>query len=96
MSKFLTDRLTVGYLSPTDPHKDRFGWSGTYFNTCKAIEDAGYKVEWIPSEGNGKSFRLYKTLLKILYRVMFGKGSFENSSMSGTLRLKYISKLNLV
>ena len=46
--KFITNRL-IGYLSPTDPHKDRFAWSGTYFNTCKAIEDAGYQVDWIPS-----------------------------------------------
>ena len=40
-------QMTIGYLSPTNPFKDRKGWSGTYFSTRQAIEDAGFDANLV-------------------------------------------------
>lgn len=34
--------MLIGYISPTNPFEDRKAWSGTYFNTRKALEKAGH------------------------------------------------------
>lgn len=92
--KFITNRL-IGYLSPTDPHKDRFAWSGTYFNTCKAIEDAGYQVDWIPSYDKGKFFKIKLLFYKALHYIFYGKGSFDNSTLASKLRSQCANKHDL-
>lgn len=71
-------QMTIGYLSPTNPFKDRKGWSGTYFSTRQAIEDAGFKVEWIPSEEPGIFFKIKHKVLKVIHRLIYGKGIFDN------------------
>lgn len=88
-------QMTIGYLSPTNPFTDRKGWSGTYFSTRQAIEDAGFKVEWVPSEETGTFFKIEHRVLKMIHRLIYGKGIFDNSTMSSKLRVRYANKQNL-
>lgn len=41
-------KITFGYISKTDPFADRKAWSGTIYKIREAIEQAGYRVRWIP------------------------------------------------
>lgn len=40
--------ITFGFISKTDPFTDRRAWSGTTYKVRESIEQAGYKVKWIP------------------------------------------------
>ncbi|GHN29300.1 glycosyltransferase family 4 protein [Lactobacillus delbrueckii] len=88
-------QMTIGYLSPTNPFTDRKGWSGTYFSTRQAIEDAGFKVEWVPSEETGTFFKIEHRVLKMVHCLIYGRGIFDNSTMSSKLRVRYANKQNL-
>lgn len=87
--------LRIGYISPTDPFVDKRAWSGTYFNIRKAIEDAGFEVEWIPSEASGALHGFWMTVCKVLHRILVGNGKFGNSKMSMRIRSRYVNRQKL-
>lgn len=60
---------TIAFISQADPFTDRRAWSGTVFKLREGIENAGYKVKWVPYKINK-----YKLLfLKILIKLIYGK-----------------------
>ncbi|KGH62267.1 hypothetical protein X375_05835 [Oenococcus oeni S13] len=66
--------MKIGYISPTNPFTDKKTWSGTYYNTRKALEHAGHEVEWIRYDINGLRdvigshlYGFYNNRRKVLY-----------------------------
>ena len=57
--------MLVGYVSPTDPFKDRKSWSGTYYNTREALEKAGHQVEWVSYTNWTKTDKFFAKVYKI-------------------------------
>lgn len=80
--------MLIGYLSPMNPFKDRKAWSGTYFNTRKALEKAGHQVEWV-SYRNGS---LMDKLCSKAYRLVYGHGSYTHSRLASKLRVRSIKQ----
>lgn len=62
-------KTTIGYVSKENPFIDRKAWSGTIFKIREGIENAGFKVIWIPYKVN----QLKLTILKILIKIFCGK-----------------------
>ena len=81
--------MKIGYISPIDPFRDRKAWSGTYFSTREALENAGNTVEWISYNSSSIWIKLsYK-----LYRFIFGKvGNVTHFRLVGWLKAKSIRK----
>lgn len=46
------DKQIIGYVSESNPFRDRKAWSGTIYKIREAIENAGYTVIWIKYNGN--------------------------------------------
>lgn len=87
-------QAVVGYISPTDPFKDKNGWSGTYYSTRKAIEDAGYRVVWISSTNRNRFSTLIYKIFGKLYSLLF-HAQFANTAFSSKIRASYVNKQNL-
>lgn len=62
---------TIGYIHECDPFRDRRAWSGTIFKIREAIENAGFKVIWIPC----KISPLKKLLIKFYIKLRYGKSA---------------------
>lgn len=62
---------TIGYISEKDPFTDRKAWSGTIFKIREGIENAGFKVIWIPYKVN----RIKLLSLKILIKLFCGRNA---------------------
>lgn len=60
---------TIGYISMQNPFTDRKAWSGTIFKIREGIENAGFKVIWIPY----KISKIKLLILKILIKIFCGK-----------------------
>lgn len=80
--------MLIGYISPTNPFEDRKAWSGTYFNTRKALEKAGHQVEWIPYKNGGIMDKIFRKG----YRLFYGNGSYVHSSAASWLHTKSIKE----
>lgn len=59
----------IGYVSFANPFKDRFDWSGTTYKIRESIEDAGFKVIWIPLKNDGILFKASKVVRAILQLI---------------------------
>ena len=81
-------KKTFGFVCAADPFNDRVAWSGTFYKTREAIQNAGFNVVWIPVEKNGIIELCYKAFLAI-YEVLFCK---RKKIMSGSNR-PFIAKL---
>lgn len=55
----------IGYISEQNPFTDRKVWSGTIFKIREGIENAGFKVLWIPYKVNRFKLRILKIFIKI-------------------------------
>ena len=89
-------KMKIGYISPTDPFKDKKEWSGTFYGLCQALQMNGYQVEWIPYKNN----KLVNKLLARSYRLFWGKGSYIHSRMmslyhTGSIK-RNLSKFDLI
>lgn len=62
---------TIGYISKQNPFSDRKAWSGTIFKIREGIENAGFKVLWIPYKIN----RFKLLTLKILIKIFNGRSA---------------------
>lgn len=60
---------TIGYVSSADPFHDRRAWSGTIYKLREAIENAGYKVIWVPFRKDTFSQKVLGILFKVLNKV---------------------------
>lgn len=80
--------MKIGYITPSNPFIDKKSWSGTYYKTREALELAGHNVEWIPYNENTLSIKIFRKL----YRILFGRGSFTHSRISGLIKSKSIKK----
>lgn len=78
--------MYIGYISPTDPFEDKTSWSGTYFNTRKAIEESGNRIEWVKYSES----KLGAKICRKLYRIFFGKGLYDHSRLAGKICVKSI------
>jgi glycosyltransferase involved in cell wall biosynthesis len=63
---------TIGYVSFADPFHDRKAWSGTIYKLRESIENAGYKVVWIPFREDTLGQRIINKLLRV-YNKLCGK-----------------------
>lgn len=64
----------IGYVSQANPFTDRKAWSGTIYKIREGIENAGYKVIWIPYSTDTFKHKVYK----ILMRLIFGKNVLKD------------------
>lgn len=80
--------MKIGYITPSNPFIDKKSWSGTYYKTREALELAGHNVEWVPYNENTLSIKIFRKL----YRILFGRGSFTHSRISGLIKSKSIKK----
>lgn len=62
--------MTIGYICESDPFVDRNSWSGTIYKIRESIEQAGFKVIWIPYNNSGKLARLSERLRWKLYDIL--------------------------
>lgn len=64
---------TIGFVSRTDPFKDRTAQSGSIYKVREAIEIAGFKVEWIPY--SIKKYReLFWNIVRGIHMITIGLG----------------------
>lgn len=82
------EKKTFGFVCSADPFNDRFAWSGLFYKTREAIQNAGFNVVWIPVKKNGFVELCYKFFLT-LHEFLFCKGK---KIMSGSNR-PFIAKL---
>jgi glycosyltransferase involved in cell wall biosynthesis len=61
--------VTIGYVSYSNPFKDKKNWSGTTYKIREAIELSGCKVIWIPYKKNSFPILIIKVLLKIYSKL---------------------------
>ena len=88
MNKKSHEKKTFGFVCAADPFNDRVAWSGLFYKTREAIQNAGFNVVWIPVKKNGIIELCYKAFLAI-YEVLFCK---RKKIMSGSNR-PFIAKL---
>ncbi len=84
--------VKVGYVSPVDPNTDRMTWSGTFYNTFHAIQNAGVEVRWIPS---ASPQLLYKGMTKgasLIYKLKYGKGYPAFSKLMSSTHNLFVNK----
>lgn len=81
--------MLVGYVSPTDPFKDRKSWSGTYYNTREALEKAGHQVEWVSYTNWTKTDKFFAKVYKAIYGR---KGSYIHSRLASHIRTRTIKQ----
>lgn len=62
-----------GFVCSSDPFKDRFAWSGTYYKIREGLQNAGYDVVWIPVKKIGLVEKCYYAYLKIC-ELLFRNG----------------------
>lgn len=85
---------TIGYVSQANPFEDKKAWSGTIYKIREAIEDAGYKVIWIPYSDNVFMLRALRRFIKVL----FGKNTVTDHTKNyykwcaDTIDLTLVSK----
>ena len=67
------DKKVIGFVSMSDPFRDRVAWSGTNYKLREAIESVGYEIRWI---SYGRSFigNILNFVLKF-WNHSFGKKS---------------------
>lgn len=80
--------IVIGYISPTNPEVDRMSWSGTFYNTYHAIQEAGYKVEWVPYNVN----RFLNKVGALAYKLNYGIGSYDHSTYASEIHTKSLKK----
>lgn len=79
---------TIGYVSEHNPFEDRRAWSGLIYKIREGIENAGYKVKWIPA----KKTKLY-TLAKTAQKLYYGKDAMTDfTNLSFRILSKEVQK----
>lgn len=79
---------TIGYVSEANPFEDRRAWSGLIYKIREGIENAGYKVKWIPA----KRTKLF-TLAKIVQKLYYGRSAMTDfNNLSFKILAKEVQK----
>ena len=65
---------TIGYVSVQNPFEDKRAWSGSIYKIREGIENAGYRVIWVPVRNNTIKHKLIKCVIKLF----FGKDAITN------------------
>lgn len=60
-------KTTVGFVSVTDPFRDKKAWSGTIFRLCRSIVEAGFDVRWVRVNVPNFKYRFRKLCNKIRF-----------------------------
>lgn len=60
-------KTTVGFVSVTDPFRDKKAWSGTIFRLCRSIMEAGFDVRWVRVDIPNLKYRFRKLCNKIRF-----------------------------
>lgn len=84
--------VKIGYVSPVDPGIDRMAWSGTFYNTFHAIENAGFEIKWIPC---AKPLFIYKLMTKAtskIYKIIYKQGSPSHSRLMAVVHGFFVNK----
>lgn len=81
--------LKIGYISPVNPFNNRNGWSGTYYNTCQALINAGHDVDWVTYQTESTKQKILRICFKLLY---FRKGNPIYWEKIGKIRANSINK----
>lgn len=79
--------MKLAYICNVNPFRDRKSWSGTYYNTRKALELAGNTIDWISYDASSKSFRIRAKASKIL-----SGGGIVLSRSIGKIKVKTIER----
>lgn len=61
--------ITIGYISNVNPFEDRKHWSGLTYKIREAIENAGFKVKYIPYRTDTFSQRWMNRLLAFVGKI---------------------------
>ena len=84
--------VTIGYISSSDPFKDRKDWSGTTYKVREAIELSGCKVIWVSYKKNSLPILIIKILLKTYQKLFAKKILSDHMKIIGKLQSFTINK----
>jgi len=84
--------VTIGYVSPSDPFKDKTNWSGTIYKVREAIELSGCSVVWVSYKNNSLLILIGKFLLKLYSKLFAKKISLDHVKIIGKLQLFTLNK----
>ena len=87
--------VTIGYISSSDPFKDRNSWSGTIYKVREAIELSGCKVIWISYKKNFLPVLIIKSLLKVFAKIFAKNTMLDHIKIIGKLQAFTINKAAL-
>ncbi|MBP2058101.1 glycosyltransferase involved in cell wall biosynthesis [Lactobacillus colini] len=88
-------KITVGYISPVNPEKDRMSWSGTYYNTFHAIKNTGVNVKWLSYNADSLNFKIQTKLANIIYKLRYGQGSSTHSRLMSKIHVRFLDNKEL-
>lgn len=85
---------TIGYVSQANPFKDKKAWSGTIYKIREGIENAGYKVIWIPYSTDTFKHKVYKGLMNLVFgkNVLKDHNKYYYKLCADTIDMNLVSK----
>lgn len=85
---------TIGYVSQANPFEDKKAWSGLIYKIREGIENAGYKVVWIPYNADTFKHKVLKGLIKLRFgkNVLKDHNKYYYKLSADTIDMKLVSK----
>lgn len=85
---------TIGYVSQANPFEDKKAWSGLIYKIREGIENAGYKVIWIPYNADTFKHKVLKGLIKLRFgkNVLKDHNKYYYKLSADTIDMKLVSK----
>lgn len=87
--------MVIGYVSPTNPFKDRKAWSGLTYKIRESLESIGIEVVWVPYKTVTFGIHFWNLLLRIYCLFFARKKRFllgENFPMTAMIMANSIKK----
>lgn len=89
---------TIGYISNINPYKDKKAWSGSIYKIREGIENAGYKIEWIPYRTDTFKHKFLKILLNAIFgrHTLIDHNKYYYKLCAKTIDLNLIQKCDYI
>lgn len=88
----------IGYVSQSDPFKDREAWSGTTYKLREAIEKAGFEVIWIPYKPSARLVWWLSHIIRIFNKKSIQYGVYPSylKSCAESIDLNLVEKCDIL
>ena len=85
-------KITIGYVSHSDPFADKKDWSGTTYKIREALELSGCKIVWVAYKKETTPIIIVKILLKIYSKLIRKNILTDHTKIVGKLQSLTIDK----